>query len=30
MPAEFMFDAIEAELRRRGIDTDTRSSDGCG
>ena len=27
MPAEFMFDAIEAELKRRGIDADSRSSD---
>jgi DNA phosphorothioation-dependent restriction protein DptG len=30
MPAEFMFDAIEAELKRRGIGLDTRSSDDGG
>lgn len=29
-PAEFMFDAIEAELKRRGIGPDTHSSDDGG
>jgi hypothetical protein len=30
MPAEFVFDSIEAELKRRGVDERTRSSRGGG
>ena len=29
MPAELAFDAIEAELKRRGLDPHTRSSDSA-